>query len=97
MVSNETMRDYWDTAKLDELLDGMSRTAFMLRFTLSHPGLDTTIVGTSSVEHLRDNLAAAADGPAARRRPQRGQAQARRCRRPTNSDLSSPSASAKPT
>jgi aryl-alcohol dehydrogenase-like predicted oxidoreductase len=63
MVSSETMRDYWDTAKLDELLDGMSRTAFMLRFTLSHPALDTTIVGTSSIEHLRDNLAAAARGP----------------------------------
>jgi len=63
MVSNDTMRSYWDAARLDELLDGMSRTAFMLRFTLSHPGLDTTIVGTQSVEHLRDNLAAAADGP----------------------------------
>ena len=36
----------------------MSRTAFMLRFTLSHPGLDTTIVGTRSIDHLRDNLAA---------------------------------------
>ena len=34
MVSNETMRDIWETAKLDELLDGMSRTAFLLRFTL---------------------------------------------------------------
>ena len=63
MVSNDTMRDYWETARLDELLDGMSRTAFMLRFTLSHPGLDTTIVGTRSVGHLQDNLAAAADGP----------------------------------
>lgn len=63
MVSNDTMRNYWDTAGLDELLDGMSRTAFMLRFTLSHPDLDTTIVGTRSIEHLRDNLAAAADGP----------------------------------
>jgi aryl-alcohol dehydrogenase-like predicted oxidoreductase len=63
MVPNDTMRDLWDTAKLDELLDGMSRTAFMLRFTLSHPALDTTIVGTSSVDHLRDNLVTAADGP----------------------------------
>ncbi len=62
MVSNDTMRDYWDAARLDELLDGMSRTAFMLRFTLSHPDLDTTIVGTSSIGHLRDNLAAAAAG-----------------------------------
>ena len=63
MVPNETMRDYWEQAKLDELLDGMSRTAFMLRFTLSHPALDTTIVGTSSVAHLRDNLGTAAKGP----------------------------------
>ena len=63
MVSNQAMRDYWERAKLDELLDGMTRTAFMLRFTLSHPDFDTTIVGTSSVRHLRDNLAAAAEGP----------------------------------
>jgi aryl-alcohol dehydrogenase-like predicted oxidoreductase len=62
MLSNETMRGFWDAAKLDELLDGMSRTAFMLRFTLSHPALDTTIVGTSSVEHLRENIAVAAKG-----------------------------------
>jgi aryl-alcohol dehydrogenase-like predicted oxidoreductase len=63
MVSNETMRGFWDTARLDELLDGMSRTAFMLRFTLSHPDLDTTIVGTGSIEHLRENVAVAAAGP----------------------------------
>jgi aryl-alcohol dehydrogenase-like predicted oxidoreductase len=63
MVSSETMHGQWDSAGLDELLDGMSRTAFMLRFTLSHPDLDTTIVGTSSIGHLRDNLAAAAQGP----------------------------------
>ncbi len=63
MVSNDTMRDHWDTAKLDELLDGMSRTSFMLRFTLSNPHLDTTIVGTSSIEHLHDNVAAATRGP----------------------------------
>ena len=63
MVSNKTMRDYWEKAKLDELLNGLSRTAFMLRFTLSHPDLDTTIVGTRSVEHLYENLAAAAKGP----------------------------------
>ncbi len=65
MVPNETMRDYWEQANLDELLDGTTRTAFMLRYTLSHPALDTTIVGTSSVDHLRDNLAVAARGPLA--------------------------------
>jgi aryl-alcohol dehydrogenase-like predicted oxidoreductase len=63
MISTETMRDCWDTARLDDLLDGMSRTAFMLRFTLSHPDLDTTIVGTASIDHLRENLAVAAAGP----------------------------------
>jgi aryl-alcohol dehydrogenase-like predicted oxidoreductase len=63
MASNETLRGYWDQAGLDDLLEGMSRTVFMLRFTLSHPDLDTTIVGTSSVGHLRDNVAAAAAGP----------------------------------
>ena len=63
MIDNETMRARWDRAKLDELLDGSSATAFLLRFTLSHPGLDTTIVGTSSLEHLRENIATAALGP----------------------------------
>ena len=63
MVDNDTMRARWDRGKLDELLDGATRTAFLLRFTLSHPDLDTTIVGTSSVEHLRENIATAALGP----------------------------------
>ena len=41
----------------------MSRLEFMLRFTLSHPELSTTIVGTSSLDHLAGNLAVAAQGP----------------------------------
>jgi aryl-alcohol dehydrogenase-like predicted oxidoreductase len=56
-------RGRWETAGLDELLDGMSRLEFMLRFTLSHPDLSTTIVGTSSVGHLQGNLAIAEKGP----------------------------------
>jgi aryl-alcohol dehydrogenase-like predicted oxidoreductase len=63
MVATETMRDYWEQAKLEDLLDGASRMEFLLRFTLSNPDLDTTIVGTRSVEHLRDNLAVATKGP----------------------------------
>ncbi len=35
----------------------------MLRFTLSHPGLSSTIVGTSNVDHLQSNLAIAEKGP----------------------------------
>jgi aryl-alcohol dehydrogenase-like predicted oxidoreductase len=63
MVSNETMRGWWDEADLDDLLDGMTRIEFMLRFTLAHPDLDTTIVGTANLDHFRDNLSAAARGP----------------------------------
>jgi aryl-alcohol dehydrogenase-like predicted oxidoreductase len=63
MVPAETMKDRWEEAKLDELLDGMSRMEFTLRFTLSHPGLSTTIVGTKNPDHLRDNIEAARRGP----------------------------------
>ena len=47
---------------IDDLLDGMSPMDFMLRFTLSHPGLHTTIVGTANVDHLKSNLSAAECG-----------------------------------
>ena len=39
------------------------RTAFLLRYTLSHPGLDTTIVGTLQPEHLQQNIEQAMAGP----------------------------------
>jgi aryl-alcohol dehydrogenase-like predicted oxidoreductase len=55
--------DLWQKAGLDDLLDGMSRMEFVFRFTLSHPDLDTTIVGTINPRHLQDNLAALAKGP----------------------------------
>ena len=58
--------EVWEQANLDDLLDeGETRTQFLLRFTNSHPGLSTNIVGTKSVEHLRDNVRAAARGPLA--------------------------------
>lgn len=63
MVPPAVARDRWENAKLDDLLDGMSRMEFTLRFTLSHPGLDTTIVGTKDSGHLRDNVEAAKKGP----------------------------------
>ena len=63
MLPGSTMRDRWEEARLDELLDGMSRIEFTLRFTLSNPDLDTTIVGTASLDHLNDNLAMATRGP----------------------------------
>jgi aryl-alcohol dehydrogenase-like predicted oxidoreductase len=36
---------------------------FVLRFTLSHPGLSTTIVGTANPAHLVTNIARAEKGP----------------------------------
>lgn len=56
-------RDLWTRAGLDALADGMGRTAFLLRFALAHDDLHTTIVGTSSPEHLAANVAAASRGP----------------------------------
>jgi aryl-alcohol dehydrogenase-like predicted oxidoreductase len=56
-------RDLWDVAELDAVLGGMSRMEFMLRFTISHPDMTTTIVGTANPQHLADNLAAAKKGP----------------------------------
>ena len=63
MVSSDPMKERWDNADLDSLLDGMPRVEFMLRFTLSHPGLSTTIVGTSNPEHLKANVENAMKGP----------------------------------
>ena len=63
MVSPDEMRRRWELARLDDELGGMSRMEFTLRFTLSNPDLDTTIVGTKDVGHLRDNVAAALKGP----------------------------------
>ncbi len=59
--------DKWrvfEEAGLDELRgNNESRTAFLLRFTLSHPHCHTTIVGTQKVEHLMENAAVAKRGP----------------------------------
>ncbi len=63
MLPGTISKDRWEQAKLDELLNGLTRMEFTLRFTLSNPDLDTTIVGTRSVAHLQDNIAAAAKGP----------------------------------
>ena len=62
-VPDERPRTLWETANLDDLLDGMSRMEFTLRYTLSHPDLATTIVGTANVAHLHENLDAARKGP----------------------------------
>ncbi len=53
----------FDEAGLNELRDpGESRTSFMLRFTLSHPGVNTIIVGSQNPDHIRQNVQAALRG-----------------------------------
>ena len=53
----------WEASGMEDLLDGMGRQEFVLRFTLTHPGLSSTIVGTSRLDHLQSNLEIAAKGP----------------------------------
>lgn len=55
--------DLWRRARLDELLDGMTRMEFMLRFAMTHADLHTAIVGTINLDHLRENLRALQKGP----------------------------------
>ena len=55
--------DRWKRAQLDDLLDGMTSVEFVLRFTFSHPHMQTTIVGTVNPAHLQANLAALEKGP----------------------------------
>jgi aryl-alcohol dehydrogenase-like predicted oxidoreductase len=63
-LGNEDRWKVYESANLDELREeGESRTAFLLRFLLSHPDISTTIVGTLIPEHLRENVAIAARGP----------------------------------
>jgi aryl-alcohol dehydrogenase-like predicted oxidoreductase len=61
----EARRDRWEQADLDDLLDGMTPMEFLLRFTLSHPDMHTTIVGTANLQHLANNVAVAQTGPLA--------------------------------
>ena len=62
--------DRWakfEAAGLDELrAEGETRTAFLLRYTLTHPHVDTIIAGTLHPEHLAENVAAVARGPLSR-------------------------------
>jgi aryl-alcohol dehydrogenase-like predicted oxidoreductase len=55
----------WETSGIEDLLTGagMSAMEFVLRFTLSHPSVSTTIVGTANPAHLGTNIATAEKGP----------------------------------
>lgn len=58
--------DRWDTWRrsgLERVLpEGMSPMELMLRFTLSHPEMSTTIVGTMNPDHLKGNVSIAERG-----------------------------------
>jgi aryl-alcohol dehydrogenase-like predicted oxidoreductase len=63
-LGNEDRWTKFEQANLDELRESEeSRTAFLLRFTLSHPHANTIIVGTLYPEHLQENIAAVERGP----------------------------------
>jgi aryl-alcohol dehydrogenase-like predicted oxidoreductase len=54
----------FERAGLDELREGgESRSAFVLRYTLTHPHAHTIIVGTTRTEHLQENIEAVSHGP----------------------------------
>jgi aryl-alcohol dehydrogenase-like predicted oxidoreductase len=54
----------WQSAALDELLEpGMSRMEFTLRFTCTNPDVATTVVATTSPDHMRENVEAVSKGP----------------------------------
>ena len=66
-VVGHGLKDRWaafERAGLDELREsGESRSAFVLRYTLSHPHAHTIIVGTTRPAHLQENVAAVLRGP----------------------------------
>ena len=63
-LGNQDRWHVFEKAKLDELRSpSESRTAFLLRFTLSHPYCHTTIVGTINPDHLNENIRTASLGP----------------------------------
>jgi aryl-alcohol dehydrogenase-like predicted oxidoreductase len=63
LLSKADAADLWDRARLDELTDGLPRMQFLLRFSMSRPGISTTLVGTANVGHWEEGVAAARLGP----------------------------------
>jgi len=63
-IDRPALFDVWAQAGLDELLvDSMSRSELILRYTMSHPHCHTTIVGTCNPEHLDENISSLTKGP----------------------------------
>lgn len=64
VIQRPQLNQVWELARLNELLPpNMVPAEMILRYTLSHPNCDTTIVGTCNRDHLEENIAAAIRGP----------------------------------
>jgi len=55
-------KDLWQKAQLGDILRDMPPMEFLLRFALSHPDIDTIMVGTLNPNHMKENLARAERG-----------------------------------
>ena len=74
LLRPETRWRYFESLDLDSLRDpGESRVAFILRYCLAHPGIDTVINGTINHDELRENVSHGGTRPAASGRRRRGQ------------------------
>jgi len=63
-IQRDKLNAIWNEAALDDFLDSdMNRAELILRYTISHPHCDTTIVGTCNPDHLAENLRAVEKGP----------------------------------
>ena len=64
--SDVSIDEGFERANLDELrAPGESRIRFLIRFAISHPDLHTAIIGTGSLDHLAEDVAAVEAGPLA--------------------------------
>jgi aryl-alcohol dehydrogenase-like predicted oxidoreductase len=62
-TSDGEVRQLWQRAGLDELLGGMSRMEFMIRFALSNENIDVALVATTDESHLAADIGFAMKGP----------------------------------
>lgn len=57
------VKDLWQRAGLDDILGGMPRLEFMIRFVLAHDDIDVALVATTDPVHLAEDAAIAGKGP----------------------------------
>lgn len=60
---NPALAGIWDQSAMSEILTGMSPMEFTVRFSMTHPGVSSVLVGTANREHLAANVQAASKGP----------------------------------